>query len=82
VRLHEQILVHESIADRVLERILGLIRDGRIGPASVESTQMGPLACRLQLDRVVQDISDALDDGARLLAGGKRPAGRANPFNP
>jgi acyl-CoA reductase-like NAD-dependent aldehyde dehydrogenase len=49
-----RLLVHESVADRVLERILDLIREVRIGPPSEESTQMGLPASQLQLDRVVR----------------------------
>lgn len=70
-----RLLVHESIAGPVIERIVKLVQSLRIGEATEGSTEMGPLASHRQLLGVEQDIEQALHAGAKLLTGGKRPSG-------
>ncbi len=69
-----RIYLQESIADEFLERMVGQARQIRIGDPLEEETQMGPLATTGQLDRIEREVAHALEEGARLLHGGKRPA--------
>ena len=69
-----RIYLQESIADEFLDRMVGLARQIRIGDPLEEETQMGPLATTGQLDRIEREVAHALEEGARLLHGGKRPA--------
>ena len=69
-----RIYLQESIADESLDRMVGLARQIRIGDPLEEETQMGPLATTGQLDRIEREVAHALEEGARLLHGGKRPA--------
>jgi aldehyde dehydrogenase (NAD+) len=46
----------------------------RVGDPLAESTEMGPLASRLQYEKVQRMIQTGIDEGARLVAGGiERP---------
>ena len=45
-----------------------------IGDPSDRATLVGPLVSRAQRDRVHGIVTDAIDDGARLVTGGRRPA--------
>ncbi|GLF95469.1 aldehyde dehydrogenase [Streptomyces yaizuensis] len=46
-----------------------------VGDASDPATRIGPMATRLQRERVESYIAKGLGDGARLTTGGGRPAG-------
>ncbi|MEO8677335.1 MAG: aldehyde dehydrogenase family protein, partial [Casimicrobiaceae bacterium] len=66
--------VHASIHDAVLERIK--VRIGAFVPGlpTDSGTTMGAIVSRVQMERVVDYIASARQEGARLLCGGGRPA--------
>lgn len=67
--------VHESIAERFAARFAEVARGLKVGPGLDPSTEVGPMANRRGLDNAHRLVADALSHGARLLAGGGRPAG-------
>ena len=69
-----RIYLQESVADEFLERMVGLAREIRIGDPLEEDTQMGPLATTGQLECIEREVAHALEEGGKLLHGGKRPA--------
>jgi aldehyde dehydrogenase (NAD+) len=68
-------LVHESVYDEVLDRLIARTADIRIGAPLEEETQLGPLALWAQVEKVEHFVSLARAEGARLVAGGGRPEG-------
>ncbi|WP_433499664.1 succinic semialdehyde dehydrogenase [Sphaerimonospora sp. CA-214678] len=67
----ERLYVHESIADVYCDRLARTVRNMKIGPSLDWDTQMGSLTYRRQLDAVSAHVADAVDKGARVLAGGR-----------
>ena len=47
----------------------------KVGPPRDPATQMGPLAMARQRDRVESYVASGLEQGARLVCGGRRPPG-------
>jgi aldehyde dehydrogenase (NAD+) len=72
-----RMIVHESVADEVLEKLIALSRTIRIGDPLDPSTEMGPLTSRQHRDRVLSYVDIAREQGGRILAGGKAPDGAA-----
>jgi acyl-CoA reductase-like NAD-dependent aldehyde dehydrogenase len=72
-----RLLLHESIADDVLTRVVARMAAIRIGSPLDPATQMGTMATRAQLDKALRYIRIACDEGAHVIAGGGRPAGLA-----
>jgi acyl-CoA reductase-like NAD-dependent aldehyde dehydrogenase len=70
-----RLFVQEKVYDHALDELLKTVRETRIGPGIDPVTQMGPLVSRTQLERVLGYIGVGSREGARLLAGGKRPGG-------
>jgi len=70
-----RILVHESIHDEVVDRLVALARAVKVGDPTDPDVQMGPLISAAQCKRVQAHVDRALDDGAKLVTGGGRPAG-------
>ncbi|GAB3745120.1 aldehyde dehydrogenase family protein [Nocardiopsis nanhaiensis] len=68
-----RLLVHESIAAEVTERVVEQVGSIRVGAPLSESTQMGPLIDRRQYERTLSAVEDAVSAGARVLTGGARP---------
>lgn len=68
-------LVHESVYDEVLERLVARAAEIKIGAPLDEETQLGPLALWSQVEKVGQFAKEASADGARLVSGGGRPDG-------
>jgi aldehyde dehydrogenase (NAD+) len=64
--------VHESIYDEVLDRLHQRARQIRLGDPLLPETQMGPAATSAQLNKNITMVQRAIDDGAKLLCGGKR----------
>ena len=75
--------LQEDIADVFLERMVALTKDIVIGDPLADETQMGPLCTEGQMDCVEREVAGALEEGGRLLCGGKRPEGLSgNYFEP
>ena len=70
-----RILLQRGIADAFIERFVERAKAIRIGHPMEDSTEMGPLAYRAHMDRVLSYVDVAVGEGAMLLTGGKRAAG-------
>jgi aldehyde dehydrogenase (NAD+) len=68
-----RLYLHDRIADRFLDAMVGQAKAIRIGDPLAEETQMGPLATTGQLERIEKEVAFAQDQGGRLLTGGRRP---------
>ncbi|HEY9303271.1 MAG TPA: aldehyde dehydrogenase family protein [Mycobacterium sp.] len=73
--LHSRLLLPESIHDEVVDRLVALARAVKVGDPTDADVQMGPLISAAQLQRVAAHVNRALDDGAKVVTGGGRPAG-------
>ena len=72
-----RLLVHEHIADEIVDRLTARARAIRLGDPADSATEMGPLATEPHMQRVLGAIRGAIEEGAKLAAGGKR-ASRAD----
>ena len=77
-----RLYLQRGIADDFLERMVAVAKDIRIGDPGDEATQMGPLCTHGQMETVEREVARALDEGGRLLAGGKRVAREGLFFEP
>ena len=71
-----RILLQRGIADAFIERFVERARAIRIGDPLEASTQMGPIAYQGHMQRVLDYVDIARDDGATILTGGGRTASR------
>ncbi|MDT7766803.1 MAG: aldehyde dehydrogenase [Mycobacterium sp.] len=78
--LQSRLLLPERIHDDVVDRLVELARDVKVGDPTDPEVQMGPLISSAQRDRVEAHVASALDDGATLAVGGHRPAGLTEGF--
>lgn len=74
-----RLLVHESIADPLVERIAARAQRITIGPPA-DDPDLGPLVSAEQHAKVVGHIEAARRAGARLVCGGGRPPGLERGF--
>lgn len=70
-----RLLVQEGIAPRLLERLVEATRAITIGNGMQAGVLLGPLVSQGQYDKVLGFIEQGKACGARLLTGGRRPAG-------
>src|SRR5690606_38071224 len=69
-----RVFLHESIHDQVLAAVAEVLpKRHKPGVPTRMDTTMGSLVSQAQLDKVQGFVSEALEDGARLVVGGKRP---------
>jgi 2-formylbenzoate dehydrogenase len=68
-----RLLLHESIADEVLENVARQVRAIRVGHPLAEGTQMGPVIDERQYRKSLDAIEAATAAGAQVVAGGGRP---------
>ena len=64
------ILVHQSIAESLTRKLVDKARALTVGNAAQGEAALGPLINQRQLQRVHEIVSDSLQAGARLEAGG------------
>jgi len=70
-----RVIIQSSIRENFLAQLVERAKQIRIGDPLDEDTQIGPLATKAQIDHISESIKDAVNQGARLLHGGKRPEG-------
>ncbi|WP_386081235.1 aldehyde dehydrogenase family protein [Vreelandella sp. F11] len=70
-----RLLIERSVFEQVTTRLARAAEQIPVGLPSDEGTRMGPLQNHRQFEQVTRMIDAAVAAGARLLTGGKRPAG-------
>jgi betaine-aldehyde dehydrogenase len=70
-----RLLVHESIAPKLLERLKTATEALKVGDPFADGVTMGPLTNATQLRTVLRYIEQGIDAGLTLLTGGKRVEG-------
>lgn len=73
--LTTRILVHDSIRKAFVEQLGGIAAGLKVGNPADPSVQMGPLIREVALKRSETYSAIAREQGARLVCGGRRPAG-------
>lgn len=68
-------LLPDSLHDDVVDRLVALAREVKVGDPADPDVQMGPLISAAQRDRVQAHVDGAVGDGAKLATRGGRPAG-------
>jgi acyl-CoA reductase-like NAD-dependent aldehyde dehydrogenase len=69
----KRVIIHESLADEFIAKIKGKLESIKIGNPLEENTNIGPLVAQRQVELVEEQVKDALEKGAEIVVGGKRP---------
>ncbi len=70
-----RLLVQRKVYDEVVAKIVERAKNIRLGNPLERATEMGPVANEAQLKKVLSFIEKAKEEGARVMAGGKRAEG-------
>lgn len=68
-----RLLVERRVHDAFMEKLVAFTRSARVGDPRRLETQIGPIANRMQYDKVLGYIDIARLEGAELALGGGRP---------
>jgi len=78
----ERIYVHEKIHDAFVAAFVADVRGFKIGDPTDESTYIGAITRKPQLEVLAKQVADAKKKGATLLAGGRAIKRKGNWFEP
>jgi aldehyde dehydrogenase (NAD+) len=67
-----RIVVHEKVYDRFVEDLKNAAQKLRLGDGLKRDTDVGPVINEQQVNKVLNYIRIGIDEGARLITGGKR----------
>ncbi|MEI5524088.1 succinic semialdehyde dehydrogenase [Streptomyces brasiliscabiei] len=66
----ERLYVHEAVADAFLERFAARTKAMRLGTSLAYGAEMGSLVGERQLETVTRHVDEAVEKGAKVVAGG------------
>lgn len=72
-----RLIVERSIHKKILDGMLKKIPNIKLGHGLDDGVKMGPLVSSAHREKVEQYIKIGIDEGAKLICGGKRPSGEA-----
>jgi len=78
----ERVYVHEKVHDAFVAAFVASVRGFRIGDPLDESTYIGAITRRPQLEVLARQVADAKGKGAKLLLGGRAIKRKGNWFEP
>ena len=67
-----RIFVHNDVYDAFAQKIIDRVEALKIGPASIEDSDIGPMINERAIEKIDRHVQDAISKGAKVLAGGKR----------
>lgn len=68
-----RLIVHESIAKELLDRLVKWAKNIKISDPLEEGCRLGPVVSEGQYEKILKFISNAKSEGATILTGGSRP---------
>lgn len=78
----ERIYVQSKIYDQFLEEFVKEVKRYQIGDPMEDNTFIGPVTRLPQIEILMNQISDAVDKGAKILTGGQRISGKGYYIEP
>ncbi len=79
----ERVYVEEPVYDEFVAKVSEKVRELRVGkPEGPGSVEVGAITFPPQLDTIKDHVDDAVQKGARVLAGGSQAAGAGRFFEP
>lgn len=78
----KRFIIHQDIADQFLRKFTEAFRQVKLGDPLDESTTLGPLSSKDALNTLSQQVSEAVQNGAKLHFGGKPANSEGNFFEP
>lgn len=75
----QNVFVHESLYDRLIERLVEEVKRLKVGDPLDPATDVGTLINEAAAIRVESWVREAVEQGARLLTGGKRQGAQVQP---
>ncbi len=78
----KRFIVHEKIYPEFEKRFVEGMKALKVGDPMAEDTDVGPLSSEQMARDVAKQVDDSVKAGARLLCGGKRPAGKGYFYPP
>ena len=67
-----RLYLHDDIADEFLAKMQAIAGNIVVGDPQADETEMGPLCTQGQIDHIEQQVAIALEEGGRIITGGKR----------
>ncbi len=71
----ERFYLHDAVHDEFVNKFVEASRKLKIGDPMEAGTDIGPKVTRTELEKVEGMVQQAVEDGCRLVMGGKRPEG-------
>jgi succinate-semialdehyde dehydrogenase/glutarate-semialdehyde dehydrogenase len=71
----KRIFVFEAVADEFTDKLVAKVKKLTVGPGTENGVRLGPLHTPGQRAEIEGQVQEAVDRGATILAGGRRPEG-------
>ncbi len=71
----KRLYIFESIADEFIDKLVAKVKRLRVGNGLEEGVLIGPLHTAYQRQEIEEQVQDAVERGATVLVGGRRPSG-------
>lgn len=71
----KRLIVHVSLFDTVVDSLQKILATKKVGDPSDPATDLGPVVAERQLTSIENQVADAVQKGAKVIFGGKRPQG-------
>ncbi len=78
----ERLYVHEKIYTQFVDEFLKTVRGLKSGDPTQDDVYIGPLTRAPQIEVLEKQVADAIEQGAKLLCGGKRQGSSGQYFEP
>ncbi|AAC06525.1 aldehyde dehydrogenase family protein [Aquifex aeolicus] len=78
----QRVFVHEDLYDEFIKRLKERVSKLKVGDPMNEDTDLGPMIAPSELERIQEWISEAVQKGAKIEAGGLRCAEDETIFSP
>jgi succinate-semialdehyde dehydrogenase/glutarate-semialdehyde dehydrogenase len=71
----KRIFVFEAVAQEFTDKLMAKVKRLTVGPGTAEGVRLGPLHTAGQRAEIEAQVQDAVNRGATILTGGRRPEG-------
>jgi acyl-CoA reductase-like NAD-dependent aldehyde dehydrogenase len=78
----KRFIVVETVVEGFVQRFVANVKGNVLGNPADETTHIGPLVNKEAVEQIENQVKDAVDKGATVLTGGKRPEGKGFFYEP